>query len=206
MRVLVADDDLVTRRLLESTLQSCGYEVVTAIDGDEALRILLADPHPDLALLDWQMPVMDGPEVCRSVRATLENVPLHLVLLTSVVGSGNVIQGLRSGADDYITKPFNRDELRARLDVGRRIVQLQRNLATRVKQLEDALARVKHLQGLLPICSYCKKIRNDRNYWQQVETFIRDHSEAQFSHGICPDCYDKFVKPELKSFESGSGA
>ncbi len=199
MRVLIADDDTVTRRLLESTLQSWGYEVCSAGNGEEALQILSAENHPEMALIDWQMPLMDGPEVCRSVRSRLQAGPVHLILLTSVGGSTNIIQGLRSGADDYVTKPFDRDELRARLDVGRRIVQLQRNLATRVKQLEDALARVKQLQGLLPICSYCKKIRNDRNYWQQVETFIHEHSEAQFSHGICPECFEKIVKPELNS-------
>ncbi len=156
-----------------------------------------------MALLDWQMPMMDGPEVCRSVRANPLRDSLHIILLTSVGGSQNIINGLRSGADDYVTKPFNRDELRARLDVGRRIVQLQHNLATRVKELEDALAHVKQLQGLLPICSYCKKIRNDRNYWQQVETFIHENSEAKFSHGICPDCYEKIIKPELNSLTEG---
>jgi phosphoserine phosphatase RsbU/P len=200
MKVLVADDDLITRRLLESVLQTWGYEVCTAVNGEEALRTLTREDHPEMALIDWQMPIMDGPEVCRSARAALLSDSLHIILLTSVGGSQNIINGLRSGADDYVTKPFNRDELRARLDVGRRIVQLQHNLATRVKQLEDALTHVKQLQGLLPICSYCKKIRNDRNYWQQVETFIHEHSEAKFSHGICPDCYEKFVQPELNSF------
>jgi sigma-B regulation protein RsbU (phosphoserine phosphatase) len=76
-------------------------------------------------------------------------------------------------------------------------VELQQNLTDRVRALEEALARVKLLQGLLPICSYCKKIRDDQNYWQQVESYIAEHSQAQFSHSICPDCYEKLVKPEL---------
>ena len=199
MKVLIADDDAVTRRLLETTLKSWGYEVCTATDGVEALRILEERLCPEMALLDWQMPGKDGPEVCRDIRARPQTLPVYIILLTSVGGRQNLIQGLQSGADDYVTKPFDRDELRARLEVGRRIVELQLSLAARVQQLEDALARVKQLQGLVPICSYCKKIRNDRNYWQQLESYLSDHSEAQFSHGICPECYEKIVKAELHS-------
>jgi DNA-binding response OmpR family regulator len=152
-----------------------------------------------MALLDWQMPGIDGLEVCRAVRAKVQSLPVYIILLTSAGGSQNIIQGFKSGANDYVTKPFDCDELGARLEVGRRMVELQLSLAARVTQLEEALARVKQLQGLLPICSYCKKIRNDKNYWQQVEGFIRDHSEAQFTHGICPDCYEKIVQAELKA-------
>lgn len=198
MKVLVADDDLVTRRLLEATLQSWGYDVCAAADGAEALHILEEGLPPDIALLDWMMPERDGLEVCRIICACPQTVPTYVILLTALGGRQNIIQGLQAGADDYITKPFDREELRARLEVGRRIVELQRSLAERVRQLEDALARVKQLQGLVPICSYCKKIRNDRNYWQQLESYLSDHSEAQFSHGICPECYEKFVKPELE--------
>jgi sigma-B regulation protein RsbU (phosphoserine phosphatase) len=198
MRVLVADDDAVTRRLLEATLLSWGYEVCLAADGLEALRVIEEPCRPDIALLDWLMPNKDGLEICRIVRARYQPVPIYLILLTALAGRQNIIQGLQAGADDYITKPFDRDELRARLEVGTRIVELQRNLAERVRELEDALARVKQLQGLVPICSYCKKIRNDRNYWQQLESFLAEHSEAQFSHGICPECYEKFVRPELE--------
>lgn len=107
------------------------------------------------------------------------------------------MRGLDAGADDYIIKPFNREELRARVKVGVRILDLQNNLAGRVSELERAMAGVKQLQGLLPICCYCKKIRDDQNYWQQVEGYISRHSEAQFSHGVCPDCFEKIVKPEL---------
>ena len=198
MKVLVADDEAVTRLLLESTLRSWEYEVCAATDGAAALRIIEAGPCPDIALLDWVMPEIDGPEVCRTIRARPQTVPVYVILLTSRGGRQNIIQGLQAGADDYITKPFDHDELRARLAVGRRIVELQRSLAVRVQQLEDALARVKQLQGLVPICSYCKKIRDDRNYWQQLESYLSDHSEATFSHGICPDCYEKIVKPGLE--------
>jgi DNA-binding response OmpR family regulator len=199
MKVLVADDDAVTRSLLEITLSSWEYEVCAATDGAEALRILEAWPRPDIALLDWVMPERDGPEVCRIIRARPQTMPVYVILLTACIGRENIIQGLQAGADDYVTKPFDRDELRARLEVGRRVVELQHSLAERVQQLEDALARVKLLQGLVPICSYCKKIRNDRNYWQRLESYLSEHSEAKFSHGICPECYEKVVKPQLES-------
>jgi len=128
--------------------------------------------------------------------------PVYIILLSARSGQEDKIHGLEAGADDYITKPFDRDELRARVQVGIRVLELQGALAHRVRQLEEALSRVKQLQGLLPICSYCKKIRNDRNYWQQVEGYISERSEAQFSHGICPECYAQYVQPELDRLQS----
>src|SRR5207237_6416573 len=107
-----------------------------------------------------------------------------------------IVTGLTAGADDYIVKPFQRDELHARVRVGERLLELQATLADRVKELEAALARVKLLHGLLPICSYCKKVRDDQNYWQQVESYISAHSGVQFSHGICPGCYESLMKKE----------
>jgi len=125
----------------------------------------------------------------------------YIILLTARDDGPDLVRGLEAGADDYITKPFNRKELRARIRVGLRVVRLQQILADRVRELAEALTRVKRLQGLLPICSYCKKIRNDRNYWEKVETYISEHSEAQFSHGICPDCFERVVKPEVHKME-----
>jgi DNA-binding response OmpR family regulator len=199
MKVLIADDEAITRLLLETTLGSWGYEVCAAREGGEALRMFEDTPPPDIVLLDWMMPEREGPEVCRIIRARPQPVPVYIILLTSLGGRQNIVQGLQAGADDYITKPFDRDELRARLGVGRRMVELQRSLADRVQQLEEALGRVKQLQGLVPICSYCKKIRNDSNYWQHLETYLSEYSGAQFSHGICPECYESIVKPELEN-------
>jgi phosphoserine phosphatase RsbU/P len=197
MKVLIAEDDTVSRRLLETTLMRWGYEVVVASDGVEAWEALQGDDAPSLAILDWMMPGMDGLEVCRRIRKMPSSTPPYLILLTAKGGREDLVTGLEAGANDYVTKPFNREELRARVQVGVRMVELQQSLADRVKALEEALARVKQLQGLLPICSYCKKIRDDQNYWQQVESYIAEHSQAQFSHSICPDCYEKLVKPEL---------
>jgi DNA-binding response OmpR family regulator len=143
------------------------------------------------------MPGIDGLEVCRRMRAAMPNAATYIILVTARGGLENVVQGLEAGADEYITKPFDPRELRARLRAGVRIVQLQKALLEGYHELEDALKRVKQLQGLLPICSYCKKIRNDRNYWEQVDAYVASHSEAQFSHGVCPDCYEVHLKPQL---------
>jgi response regulator RpfG family c-di-GMP phosphodiesterase len=122
----------------------------------------------------------------------------YLIFVTAKARTQDIVTGLGAGADDYIVKPFEREELRARVQVGFRMLELQAALADRVRELEEALTRVKQLQGLLPICSYCKKVRDDRNYWQQVETYIEGHSDAQFTHGICPECREKYVVPELE--------
>ena len=198
MRVLSADDEATTRHLIQATLGGWGFEVLVAGDGSEALRVLQGSRGPEIAMLDWMMPGIDGLEVCRRMRATMPNAATYIILVTVRGGLENVVRGLEAGADDYITKPFDPRELRARLHVGVRIVQLQRALMERFQELEDALKRVKQLQGLLPICSYCKKIRNDRNYWEQVDAYITSHSEARFSHGVCPDCYEIHLKPQLE--------
>jgi phosphoserine phosphatase RsbU/P len=205
VRLLIAEDDMVSRRLLETTLVKWGYEVVVADDGSAAWEVMQGAAAPPLAILDWMMPGMDGIEVCRRVRRVPTATPPYLILLTAKGRREDIVMGLRSGANDYVTKPFDREELRARVQVGIRIVELQQSLAERVQALEEALARVKQLQGLLPICSYCKKIRDDQNYWQQVEGYIAEHSEAQFSHGICPECYEKVVKPELEQLRRLQG-
>jgi CheY-like chemotaxis protein len=197
MKVLIAEDDVVSRRVLEVFLENWGYEVVVAADGAEAWRALESGESPRLVIVDWMMPVMDGIEICRRVREAKRPIPAYVILLTARGGNEDIVRGLNAGADDYITKPFNREELRARVSVGVRILDLQTALAGRVSELERAVAGVKQLQGLLPICCYCKKIRDDQNYWQQVEGYISKHSEAQFSHGVCPDCFEKIVKPEI---------
>lgn len=197
-RVLVVDDEPGIRRMIQTSLTGWGYEVVAASSGEEALAILEPDLAPSLAVLDWTMPGMDGLELCRRIRALPKPLKPYLIFVTARARTQDIVTGLTAGADDYIVKPFQRAELHARVRVGERLLELQAMLADRVKELEDALARVKLLHGLLPICSYCKKVRDDRNYWQQVEGYIEEHSEAQFTHGICPECRAKYVDPELE--------
>ena len=189
MNVLIAEDDRVTGEILARTLQRWSYETTVVSDGAQAWNHLRTASSPTLAILDWMMPEIDGPDVCRRVRSELPLANMYLLLVTARESRGDVIAGLDAGADDYIIKPFDPDELRARVAVGVRILALQQKLAERVAELQDALANVKQLRGLLPICSYCKRIRGDDQYWQQVEGYIADHSDAQFSHGICPSCY-----------------
>jgi DNA-binding response OmpR family regulator len=200
MKVLIAEDDPVSRRLLEAALKEWGFAVISACNGEEALRLLQDDTPPRLAVLDWVMPGLTGPEVCQAVRSTGSSDPPYLILLTSRESSEDVVRGLEAGANDYITKPFEFQELRARVRVGQRVISLQSELADRVRELQAALSNVKQLQGLLPMCSYCKRVRDDQNYWQQVEVYLARHSDAQLSHGLCPECYETVVKPQLKQF------
>jgi sigma-B regulation protein RsbU (phosphoserine phosphatase) len=201
MKILIAEDDLVSRRMLEVTLIKLGYEVVVTCDGEAALQVLGGADAPKLAILDWMMPGMDGVEVCKKLRSEPTVRPTYIIMLTAKTSKESLVAGLDGGADDFIGKPFDREELRARLQVGRRIVELQGKLAERVLELEQALAQVQQLQGLLPICCYCKKIRDDSNYWQQVEGYIASHTGARFSHGICPDCWTKEVLPQIREGE-----
>ncbi|HEX5410735.1 MAG TPA: response regulator [Terriglobia bacterium] len=196
--ILVADDDPISLRVLQKALERWGHEVVAARDGTEAWQILTRPEAPQMAILDWMMPGMDGPTICHRARAAPAITTPYLILLTARNDYGDIVSGLEAGANDYVTKPFNQAELRARVRVGLRVLDLQRKLAERVQELEAALKQVKQLRGLLPICMYCKKIRNDGDYWQQVEVYISDHSEIEFSHGICPGCYERLMNSQLE--------
>lgn len=201
MKILIAEDDPVSRCFLEVTLAKWGYEVIAVCDGNQAWEAFQRE-RPTIAILDWMMPGIDGAEVCRRARAVETTMPAYLIMLTAKSEKQDVVEGLCAGADDYITKPFNRHELHARIKVGIRIAELQKTVADRVVELELALSRVKQLQGLLPICSYCKKVRDDQNYWQQVDSYITKHTEVEFSHSICPDCYDRLVEPQMQKLEA----
>jgi DNA-binding response OmpR family regulator len=206
VRILVAEDEPAIRRLLEVSLRKWGYEPLATQNGQEALNALCEEGAPRLALLDWMMPEMEGLEVVRQVRATETQKddpnPVYFILLTARGHQEDVVQGFEAGVDDYVTKPFNGEELHARVQVGARVVDLRESLRQRVEELEQAVNRVNTLQGLLPICSFCKKIRDDQNYWTEVESYVSKASGAEFSHGVCPDCYDKHISPDLESLKN----
>jgi phosphoserine phosphatase RsbU/P len=192
MKILIAEDEPVTRAKLETLLERWGYDVVTATDGAEAWHALQTDPEIELVITDFEMPGLNGDELCRKARNELRNRALYILLLTAVkVSRQDLIGGLLAGADDYAHKPFDTAELNARLQVGARVVGLQGELRQRVKDLEEAVFQIRQLQGLLPICSYCKRIRDDKNYWHQVEHYIATHADVRFTHGICPQCMEQ---------------
>ena len=166
--MLIAEDDAASSRMLQAALGRWGYDIQVTRDGEEAWQTLRRGDTPSLAILNWMMPGINGVDLCRKIRGMSSRQPTYVILLTAKSGRQDIVTGLRAGADDYVTKPFDADELLARVQVGERVVSLQSELAIRVSELEDALSQVKRLQGLLPICSYCKRIRDDRNYWQEV--------------------------------------
>jgi CheY-like chemotaxis protein len=193
MRALIADDDRIGTAILSRALANWNFEVAVAHDG-EAAWDLVRGQAPQLAIIDWMMPTLDGLELCRRIRLDPVRAHMYLILLTSRDSRADVVAGLNAGADDYLVKPFDPDELRARLQVGVRVLRLQERLADRVAELETAVSTVKRLQGLIPICSYCKRIRSEGNDWEQLESYISEHSDAQFSHGICPPCLDAALR------------
>jgi len=205
VRILIAEDEPVSRHLLEATLSEWGYEVTSVEDGPQALAALRRPDGPKLAVLDWEMPGVSGPEVCRHLRAEPTPEPPYVLLLTVRDETSDLVEGLRSGANDYVVKPFRRDELAARLHVAGRLLDLQHQLAQRVAELEQALAQVRRLRGLIPICAWCKKVRNDQNYWQQVEDYVTEHSDARFNHSMCPECFAKQMA-ELNAERGERGA
>lgn len=182
-------------------MNKIGHEVIETCDGSEAWSVMTGSGAPRLAILDWMMPRMDGLEVVRRIRALDVDNPPYIIMLTSRGDKNDIVTGLDAGADDYLTKPFHADELRVRIDVGKRILDMQTRLASRIEELSLAVEHIKTLQGILPICSFCKKIRNDKGYWDQVEAYIGQHSRATFSHSICPECleehYPEFAEDEV---------
>jgi phosphoserine phosphatase RsbU/P len=188
MYALIADDDPVTSAVLAAALRRLNLEVITADDGVTAWAAVCAERAPELAIVDWMMPGIDGLELCRRIRQTPDRAHMYIILLTARDSRADIVAGLEAGADDYLVKPFDVEELRARVRAGVRILTLQNELSERIEVLREALASVKQLKGLLPICCYCKSIRNDEDYWQKLEGYLSDHSDAQFSHGICPAC------------------
>ena len=191
MRILIADDDNTCRELLAAVLRKTGYDVVEACDGVQAWAELQKPDAPRLVVLDWVMPEMDGVDVLRRVRGLPGERPPYILMLTAKAEKGAVIAGLEAGANDYLTKPYDPGELQARVAVGRRMVELQEALVDKNQELRRALTEIKTLRGILPICMNCKKIRDDRGYWNQIKIYVRDHTEADFSHGICPECMTK---------------
>lgn len=189
--ILLVDDTPVIRQFLRALLEGMPCRILEAANGREALRIV-QDERPTLVLMDVEMPEMGGLEACRRMKDDPATADIPVLMVTVLSEPENVLKGFRAGAVDYLTKPIQPEELLARVGVH---LELQRRIRAEqhlVQELKSALAHVKVLAGLIPICAGCKKIRDDRGFWQQVEEYISNHSDAVFTHGLCPDCIRKY--------------
>ncbi|MCK5517393.1 MAG: response regulator [Desulfobulbaceae bacterium] len=182
-RILIIDDQVANLKVLLSFLEEQHFDVRIAETGKRALTVL-ENYSPDLILLDVMMPGMDGFETCRRIKANKETAAIPVIFMTVLDSIEDKIVGFEAGGVDYITKPFQQLEVVTRMNTHLRLRRQQ-------LELEQALAEVKQLSGLLPICSFCKQIRNDKGDWQQIEQYISNHSEAEFSHSLCPDCVEQ---------------
>jgi phosphoserine phosphatase RsbU/P len=188
MRILVVEDDFDAREMLQILLGLDGHNVDVAVNGEHGWEKFRTD-HFSVVISDWLMPETDGLELCRRIRSSETTRYCYVILLTALHGKSNYLEAMSAGADDVVTKPYDPDELRARLVVAERIVGLQ--------------SRIKHLEGILATCMYCKKIRDESNKWVHIEQYITERTEALFSHGVCPDCYHSVVKPDLDRIRPG---
>jgi CheY-like chemotaxis protein len=187
VRILAVEDDAVSRAVLRQALRKLGHEVIETANGEAAWKLVTKD-HVRVVVSDWAMPHMDGLELCRRIRQAAGADYTYFILLTARDATGeNQRAAADAGVDDFLTKPLDVEELWNRLRVAERILRY----ATQVRQLEE----------MLPICSYCKKIRDDQNYWQQIEGYINERTGSEFSHSICPDCYQRVVIPELEKLK-----
>jgi DNA-binding response OmpR family regulator len=200
-RILLAEDDDIARRTLSQYLTRWGFTVMAARDGNQAAEMLSSDDAPPIALLDWMMPGMEGIEVCKALRQQADRPYTYLIFLTGKVNKDEIAAGLEAGADDYVTKPCDMTELRARLRVGERIVTLERDHARQVISLQEALDQVNKLKAMIPICAWCKRVRDDADYWHSIEEYLLRHSGSDFTHGICPSCLESLRAdmPNLKA-------
>lgn len=171
--ILIVDDNPQNLKLLGNILESNNYDTAIAMNGKQALEFIDSE-LPDLVLLDVMMPDMDGYEVCRSIKKNRTSKDIPVIFLTARKDIDDLVKGFEAGGIDYVTKPFNSTEL---------LVRMKTHL-----DLKKARDEIVKLKGIVPICSNCKKIRNDQGYWEMLETFIESHSDAAFSHGICDEC------------------
>jgi len=185
MKVLLVDDDAVQRLAIAAILRKLSFDVTVCKGGPEALTEL-ADRDLQVVVSDWSMPGMDGLELCRRIRSLPRDHYTYFILLSANLPTPeNQGAAFAAGADDFLSKPVKADELRIRLHVAGRIIGF--------------VSKVAKLESFLPICGYCKKVRDDANYWQKIEHYIHERTGTDFSHSVCPECYETIVKPQMEA-------
>ncbi len=189
-RVLVAEDDERSRNGLVRLLQRDGYDVSVASDGQGAIDILLAPNPPQIALLDWEMPRLDGIHVCWAVRSIPANPYTYIIMVTAKAEASDALAAFAAGVDDFLSKPMDSLQLLARLRCGERVLGLEKRCAERIAELRTALDEVSKLRRLLPICKYCNKVRDNNNCWHESSDYICENQAHDFSDVICQDCME----------------
>ena len=185
--ILVVDDNPKNLQVVSSIISKAGYRVAAATDVPQAWT-MIEDTLPELILLDVILPQQDGFTLCRKIKTTPETADIPIIMLTMKASSEDVVNGFEAGAADYVTKPFKAAELLARVNAHLELKRMRDEQAQLIDKLQETLGQIKQLSDMIPICAHCKKVRNDKGYWQQVEEYIATHSTAQISHSICPDC------------------
>jgi len=204
MNILIAEDDVVSRRILQKTLENLGH-TITACENGEAAWTAYQTGDFRLIVSDWMMPGLDGLELCRKIRSLKRHEYIYVILLTAKSGKENFLEGMEAGADDYLTKPVDLAELKVRLEAAQRILGLEYQVKDNTARILRLQTDVQNLRRILPICAWCKKIRDDRQLWHSVEEYISTHSDVDFSHAICPECAEKqAVGLPKKSVSSGA--
>jgi PleD family two-component response regulator len=188
--ILVVDDTPDNLHYLTLLLEKRGYTVRMALEARLALKSVAAKT-PDLILLDIDMPEMDGYEACRRLKSDDHSRNVPVIFISALHKTIDKVKGFKVGGVDYITKPIEPEELFARVNTHLTLHLLQQEMEKKNSALQKALDEIKTLRGILPICSSCKKIRNDEGSWQQAESYIAKHSEAKFSYGLCEECAKK---------------
>ncbi|MFH0995226.1 MAG: response regulator [Pseudomonadota bacterium] len=200
IKVLVVDDDPDVLFATSRIVESAGYKVLKASTGSECMKTA-RENRPDLILLDVVLPDTEGTELCKLIKTDPYFEGTFVVLLSgSRISSSEQAEGLDIGADGYIARPISNQELKARVKAMVRILITERERDRLIFELREAISKIKQLSGLLPICSHCKKIRDDKGYWNHIEAYIRDHSEAAFSHSICQECAKKYY-PDMDLYD-----
>ncbi len=200
--ILLVDDRPENLLALEGLLESLGVTIVKATSGNEALGLMLEYDFA-LVLLDVQMPGMDGFETAELMRGTGKTRQVPIIFVTAIsTEQQHVFKGYEAGAVDYLFKPIVPEFLRTKVRVFCELFQQKNIIRKQLREIEEKnellqkrLDEIKQLRGILPICAKCKKIRNDKGYWEKIEVYIGEHSDAEFSHGLCPECA-KILYPE----------